>query len=88
MPDPDTDERAQLRAEINRLIGEYAHELDSDFLATEWVIVVGMTKMDWEGGRQAIVTVHDSVPYSSRLGLLTSAQSDLLIPWEDDDDDD
>lgn len=47
-------------------------------IPTSWELVVGMVELDWTDGRERTAIVHDRTPYTTRLGLLTTAQADLL----------
>lgn len=75
-----------IRGEISALLGEYVgirrteDDAPTEFgdIVTEWVAVVGATCIDWSDGQQTLLTIHPDVPYTARLGLLTSAQHDLV----------
>lgn len=84
MTDAEPDELRELRDRIDERVAEYVEALNrlygGELLHTSWVLVVGMTEITWGDGRESLVLVHRDVPYSTRLGLLTSAQHDLLMP--------
>jgi hypothetical protein len=76
---------AQLKDNISTLVAEYIAEINEDAIATEWILVAGATKIDWSDGRQIVLSIHPNVPYTARLGLLTSAQHDTVTVADNDD---
>ena len=82
MIDDEQQHAEALRERIEALVGEYVAELNNvhggERIPTAWVLVVGMTEVEWTDGRESLVTIHRNVPFSTRLGLLTSAQHDLV----------
>jgi len=71
---------AEIRAQIDSLVAEYAALAiqDDTALTHAWILCFGATRIEWTDGREQTGTIHPDVPFSTRLGLLTSAQADLL----------
>ncbi len=47
-------------------------------IPTAWIAVIGSTELDWRHGQETLITLHPNVPYSTRVGLLSSALHDQL----------
>jgi len=76
-----SDERlAEIREQIDGLVAEYAALAieDDTALTHAWILCFGATRIEWNDGREQTGTIHPDVPFTTRLGLLTSAQADLL----------
>lgn len=67
----------EVLGEIDRLVAKLVVADSVASIPTSWVLVVGSTQMEWRDGTESITTWSPNVPYSTRLGLLTSAMNDL-----------
>lgn len=72
--------KAEIRRQIDALVAEYAALAieDETALTHAWVLCFGATRIEWNDGREQTGMIHPNVPFSTRLGLITSAQADLL----------